>query len=155
GAGRCTFDWTTKVALGRTYETVAVAGGQSFVIGTPAGMTMGSYPFGLLTQPSNIGRRTHNDFAVVPEVGFNVGYQLTQHLKLFCGYNFLYWSRVVRAADQIDTVLDVETRPNPATGSPPFPIGPRQGMVQTRPVVPFRETDLWAQGINFGLQFPW
>ena len=49
-------------------------------------------------------------FAVVPEVGFNVGYQVTPHLKFFVGYSMLYWSRVLRAGDQVDPMIDVLAR---------------------------------------------
>jgi hypothetical protein len=34
-----------------------------------------------------------------------VGCEITGHLRLFVGYNLLYLSNVVRAADQIDRLL--------------------------------------------------
>ena len=46
---------------------------------------------GLLTVPgTNIGRFSQSRFAVVPEIGLNLGYQVTQRMKVFVGYNFLY-----------------------------------------------------------------
>ncbi len=149
--GPWTLDLTTKVALGTNHQTVDISGGQAFLVNTGTSTMMGTAPFGLLAQPTNIGTRSRDVFAVVPEVGMNLGYQWTPHLKLFVGYNFLYWSNVLRAGDQVDTVLDVNTRP---TGPSPI-IGPPTNRPQMRPIVPFRDSDFWAQGINFGLQFTW
>jgi hypothetical protein len=133
-------DVTAKVALGTTHQSVTVGGGQSaFDNGVPV-----TRPFGLLAQPSNIGYHTHDSFAVVPEINLNLGYQFTQHLKVFVGYDFLGWSNVLRAGDQVDTTLNVNSRA--------FPITPT-GM--NRPVVPFHESNFWAQGFNVGLQYNW
>ena len=41
-------------------------------------------------------------FAVLPEFGFDVGYQLTSRWRSFIGYNFLYISDVARPGNQID-----------------------------------------------------
>ena len=46
--------------------------------------------------------------------------------------------------DQIDRVLDVNQIPNFVPGPP---------VTQVRPIVPFRQADFWAQGINFGLEW--
>jgi hypothetical protein len=105
---------------------------------------------GLLALATNIGRFTRDRFSAVPEVGVNVGYRITDHLRAFVGYNFLYWGNVVRPADQIDRVLDASLIPNflnPQTGLPYTPTG------ALRPAVPFKETDYWAQGVTFGLEF--
>ena len=75
---------------------------------------------------------------------------MTDQLKAFVGYNFLYWSNVIRPGDQIDTVIDVNRVPRFV---PPGVIVPDAGV--QRPAVLFRETDFWAQGINFGVQYRW
>jgi hypothetical protein len=139
--GPWSLDMIGKVALGTTHETLDALGAQS-------GFNPASGPFtgaGLLVQPSNAGSHTRDAFAVVPEVNFNVGYQMTQHLKLFAGYDFLCWSRVARVADQIDQTVDLNTRQVPAVQPPGA----------TRPAVLFHDTALWAQGFNVGLQFTW
>jgi hypothetical protein len=85
-------------------------------------------------------------FSVIPEVGINLGYQITDGLKIFVGYNFLYWSNVVRAADQIDRTLDINQIPNfRGTTNPPAP--------QRRPFVPFKETSFIAHGLTAGLEY--
>src|SRR5262249_15174735 len=82
--------------LGSTAEVVDVAG--STVIAPPGQVpTVGNG--GLLAQPTNSGHFSRDQFAVVPEVGINVGYQVTEHLRAFVGYSFLYWSNVARPGD--------------------------------------------------------
>lgn len=150
--GPWSLDTTVKVALGDTHQTVTAMGSQ---MGTLNGV-----PFtgpGLLVQPSNAGSRSRNEFSVVPEVGLNLGYQVTQHFKVFVGYDFLYWNNVVRPGDQIDPVLNVQAqRFNLGNGQsiPVPPITQRPGD-PARPMIQFRDSDFWAQGINVGLQFTW
>jgi hypothetical protein len=136
-------DLRGKLALGGTRQIVDINGGQLIV--TPTG-TATSFTGGLLALPTNIGHFRRDRFGVLPEVGVNVGYQVTDHLRAFVGYNFLYLNSVVRPGDQIDRVIDITKIPNFAPpGTVPAP--------QARPAVLFRDTDFWAQGINFGLEF--
>ena len=98
--GPWSVDGFVKVALGNTMQTVNVGGAQTlFVNGVPAA----SANSGLLAQGTNSGHFTNSVFSVVPEVGINLGWQATQHIKLYAGYNFLYWTNVLRAGDQVDT----------------------------------------------------
>jgi len=130
-----------KIAIGVNHQTVKIDGYQSVQRG---GATL---PFvgGLLALPSNIGRHERNRFAVVPELGVNLGYQITDNLTATIGYTFMYWTNVVRPGDQIDRVLDINQIPN---FRPPAPAAP-----QRRPVVPFKESGFWAQGMNLGLEY--
>ena len=48
---------------------------------------------GLLALSSNIGNYSRSQFAVVPEFGMNLGYQLSPHLEFKFGYTFIYWMR--------------------------------------------------------------
>jgi hypothetical protein len=139
--GPWSLDVIGKLAMGTTRESVTASGGQ-VGIDPVLGRVTGA---GLLVQPSNVGTHRRDVFAVVPEVTLNVGYQVTQHLKVFGGYDFLYWSRVARVSDQIDTTLDVNSRT--------FPITQTAGA--TRPAVLLKDTGFWAQGFNVGLQFTW
>lgn len=134
----------TAVALGLVHETIDIAGGQTIL---PPGGPVQQFNGGLLALPSNSGHFVRDRFAVVPELGVNVGYQFTENFRAYVGYTFLYWSRVVRPGDQIDRVIDVSQVPN-AQG--PFP-----PVAQVRPLVPFKETDFWAHGLNFGLEYRW
>jgi hypothetical protein len=131
-----------KIGLGVTHETIDIAGSQTI---TPPGGTPSVTPGGLLALSSNSGHHTNDRFAVVPEVELKVGYRLTDQLRVFVGYNFLYWSRVVRPGDQIDRGLDVNRIMNFLPPQPP--------VAEPRPAVPFKQSDFWAQGVSVGLEF--
>ena len=45
---------------------------------------------GLLAQPTNIGRFTDDKFAVVPELGVTLGYQVTDNIQVFGKINNLF-----------------------------------------------------------------
>ncbi len=138
--GRWQLDCTSKIALGTTHEQANVSG---FTIITPAGGTPTTFTGGLFAQPTNIGHYSRDRFAVVPELGFNVGYQITDHWRAFVGYNALYWSTVARPGNQIDRVVNSGLIP-PAQSTV---AGPQ------RPVFNFKDTDFWAYGVNFGMEF--
>ena len=133
-----------KLGLGDTHETLAVLGTQT---ATPPGGPTTVTPGGLLALPGNSGRFTRDTFALVPEATVHVGYRLCNKLCVFAGYDFLYWSRVVRPDDQIDRVLDVSRVPNFAAGAAATGVA--------RPASPFKQTDFWAQGLDVGLEFIW
>lgn len=99
---------TGKVALGVTQERVSIGGGltqavvsdgfQPLAVPVTGVQVIHSPIGGLLADPASFRR---NRFAVVPEVGLNLGYQLTSCLRLSTGYSFLYWSSVARPGDQV------------------------------------------------------
>jgi hypothetical protein len=131
-----------QVALGSTDQVIDVAGS---TVTAPPGQVPTVGNGGLLAQPTNSGHFTPDRFAVVPEVGINVGYQVTEHLRAFVGYSFLYWSNVVRPGDQIDRAVTPTQLPMSAAA--PVLTGP------ARPAPVLRDTDFWAQGISFGVEF--
>jgi hypothetical protein len=132
--GRWIFGANGKVALGDMYQSVAING---VTAGNPAEIPAGGPvtlgPTGLLAQGSNSGRFHRDRFAVVPEVGLKVGYQITDNLSVFAGYSVLYMSDVVRPGEQIDLVVD------------------KNGNLHPR--VPFRGSGVWIQGFNGGLEW--
>jgi hypothetical protein len=144
---RWTVDFRTTVALGTTHQDLDIEGSQTRLA---PGALPAVFNGGLLALNSNIGERSRDVFSVVPEVGLTVGYQLTDHLKTFVGYNFLYWSNVIRPGDQIDTTIDVNRVPRFV---PPGVTVPDAG--QIRPAVLFKETDFWAHGITAGFEYRW
>ncbi len=97
-----------KVALGVTSQRVTFNGGLTQIL-TGVGTDAFGNPIetvqvnqssngGLVFQPATYSR---DRFTVVPEVGVNLGYQFTSYLRGSLGYNFLYWSSVARAGDQL------------------------------------------------------
>lgn len=138
--GRWIFDLRTSVALGGTMQFANISGSTT---SQAPGAPSSTAPGGLLALPSNMGRYTRGMVTLVEEVGFNVGYQFTNHIRGFVGYNFLFWSSVVRPAEQIDTVVNPNLIPPTIAGGP------------ARPKFSFNGSDFWVQGINLGLDIRW
>jgi hypothetical protein len=118
-----------RLALGGNDEAVKISGTTTNV-DPIRGVVVA--PGGYFSGPNNIGNHHHGEFAVVPEFGANLGYQISKNLTATVGYTFLYISDVVRAGDQIDRVVTFQTN--------------------NRPGVLFKQSDSWAQGINLGFQ---
>jgi hypothetical protein len=142
--GHLVLDLRSTVAFGVTSSTVDISGGQ---LNTLAGGTVVSSPGGLYALSSNIGQFHRSKFAVVPELNFNVGYNLTPHCRLFVGYSLIYWSNVLRPGDQIDQGLDVNRIANFPASTNTLPVA--------RPTPSLNGRDYIAQGLNFGIIFRW
>jgi hypothetical protein len=100
---------------------------------------------GYFAQPTNIGTRDRTVFAVVPEVGLTLGYRLCRWASVSVGYTFLYVSDVARPGLQVDRTIN-PTQSASFGGTPPTTLqGP------AHPAFKFEGSDVWAQGINFGL----
>ena len=139
-SGNFIISLTGKVSLGSMQEVVTLSGSSTLVGPNPLPATV---PGGLYNLGSNLGRYTNNTFAVVPEVNVRVGYQLTSHMAVTAGYNFLYIDRVVRPGDQINATLNptfIPTSPNLGV-----PFGPRQ------PTFNLDQSDFWAHGASVGV----
>src|SRR5262249_39724063 len=114
----------------------------------PAGNLVSTQSGGLLALPTNMGGHTRTVFSVVPELGLNLGYQLTDHIRIFAGYTVLYWTHVARPGQQIDRTINSNQLPTIAGpgslgGGPP------------RPMLSIRDTAFWAQGVNLGAELTW
>lgn len=143
--GFWTLDTSLRLAIGNNKQTVRV-NGSTEITDPSATPNVQTFEGGLLTQnPGNIGVFERNEFAVVPELGATLGYQLTDHLRATIGYTFIYWSNVVRPGDHIDR--DV----NPNLIPPQVP--PIAGAA--RPGFEFDTTDYWVQGLSFGGEYRW
>ncbi len=81
----------------------------------------------------------------MPQLDLKLGYQVTNNIRVFVGYDFLYWSSVIRPGDQIDQTLDLNKVPNSGA--------PFAASTQVRPIVPFRTSGYWATGVNMGVEF--
>jgi hypothetical protein len=88
---------------------------------------VGKIALGNVTQMADVNSAFHlpreTRFAVAPEVGLKIGYDLKENLRVYAGYNFLYVNHVARPGDQ-DLL--------PAS---------------------IRQTDFWAHGVSLGLEF--
>ncbi len=141
-SGRWSVDARFKFALGGTNQSVDVEGRQRVI--QPNGATQ-NFVGGLYALSSNIGLQSQTRLSFVPEVGLKIGYDITDNIRVFIGYDLIYWSTVVRPGDQIDQSLDTNLIPNAGVVQPIAN--------QVRPRVPFHQSNFWAQGVNAGLEF--
>jgi putative beta barrel porin BBP7 len=126
----------TKMAIGSNRYEVTIDGSTTTTIpGFPTTIDAN----GILATQSNIGVYEDDQFAVIPQLGLELGYQIQKNIDLFVGYNLIYWPHVQRAADQIDLNVDPRNWPPVQAGALPYPAPKLCG------------TDFWAQGINFGV----
>lgn len=141
--GYWTFDSQVRLALGTTHQTVTIDGRTR--ITDPGNPPAGNFVGGILAQRTNIGNFDQDEFTAVPELRANLGYQLTDRLRLTAGYTFIYWSNVLRPGDHISRDLNPNLLPpeaDPVTGA-------------LRPTFAFDTTDYWVQGISFGGEYRW
>jgi hypothetical protein len=146
--GRWSVEGRATVAFGDLEQVADINGAQTLHFANGA---VGNYYGGLLALPgANIGVFHHSQFSVLPEATLNLGYQVTSHLRLFIGYDFLFLGNTLRPGGAIDTRIDASRIPNfPLPGNPAIlPGAPRPGPY-------FTTSDFFAQGINFGMQFKW
>ena len=142
--GRWNLNAQTKLALGGSVMTSSISGGIA-----PGGGPTPNLPGGLLALNSNSSSVTSTKLAFIPEVNLNLGYDLTQHTRIFVGYSFMYWTAVARPGAQIDRNLDENRIPDFTTGRTVPTI------TDTRPLNVVQREPFWAQGVNFGIQFRW
>jgi len=136
GMGNFFVRGTAKVALGVTHHVVTIDGFTADnITGTNAG--------GLLALVTNIGKYDDDSFCVIPEIELTAGVYLTERLRLYAGYTFLYASKVVRPGEQIDPVVNQNFIPIVIGGGP------------IRPTFVQHTTDFWAQGIVCGMEVSW
>lgn len=133
--GRLFVQGLAQVALGQTRRVTIIEGGRLILAPDGSAVTVAG---GLLAQRTNMGRYIQNDFAAIPEVGLNVGYQILPGFRIYGGYTALYWPNVSRAGGQIDAFL-----------SQVPPTGPT---ALARPSYPGQEDSLFVHGFNAGVE---
>ncbi|MCS7047061.1 MAG: BBP7 family outer membrane beta-barrel protein [Gemmataceae bacterium] len=150
--GRWYLAGSVKVAFGVVRQVVDIQGSTTFLNvddGTGQNIPRIDGVGGLYALVTNIGRYERDDFAFLPEFGIKLGFDITDHLRIYAGYNALYLSSVVRAADQIDRRVNIDYIPDVLN---PRPVRGPQPMT---PAVLLRRADFWAQGAQFGLEYHW
>jgi hypothetical protein len=135
-----------KVALGAMAQAVDISGSLVTDEFTSSGATQ-TFAGGYFALPSNIGNYSRSTFAVVPEIGLNLGYRLSPAASITFGYTFLYASNVVRPGNQIDRTIN----PTQSTAYTENPKPNAQG--PARPSFGFNDTNFWAQGVSLGLAY--
>jgi hypothetical protein len=133
-------DFRATLAAGVVHQTLTIDGSTTLV--TPGSST--TVPGGLLAQRTNMGRRSQDEFGLVPEIGVSVGCQISRNLRAYVGYSVLYWRNdVLRPGTEIDQGVNASQIPTLS----PAPLG-----TELRPAVLLRNVDFWVQGIHFGVE---
>jgi hypothetical protein len=133
-------DVVAKVAVGDSDEHLGIGG--TTTVTRPAGF---SPDRGLFSQPTNVGRFSRHELAVVPELTVTLGLQVCPGVRAYAGYNVIYWSDVLAPADLIDPRVSVQ--PVGSRGSSPPQLG------KSLPLPILKNTDFWAQGVVVGMEF--
>ena len=138
---RWTADADLRLALGRTEQKVNIAGSTAFsMVGVE-----NTFDGGLLALPTNAGSYSRKETDLITELGLSVGYLLTSNLKITGGYRVIYWPRVMRVGDTIDSTVNGSYIPDPMV----IPAGPLE------PSFAFRTSSYWIQGLSLGLDYRW
>ncbi len=135
-------DVRAGLGLGVVHQTLDVQGSTTLTTATARTTAAG----GLLAQTTNIGRRSQDEFGIIPEAGLTVGCQITRHVRAFVGYSILYWRDDVLRPDS-EMTRRVDRALIPASGPIVAPLG-----TETRPAPQLREVDFWLQGVHFGVE---
>jgi hypothetical protein len=132
--GRWSLDVVGKAAIGVNNQYVSLNNLATVDVNNQAG---GGRP--LVDVVQSFQEFTRNRFSAIPELMVTGGYQLTDHLKVTVGYDLLYWTAVVRAADQIAA--------DPVTG---YPYGTTAGSFATG--FSWNESHYFAEGLRLGAE---
>jgi hypothetical protein len=144
--GSMTFGLRATIAAGVNLQKVDINGGSSSL--APGATSPITTAGGLFALPSNIGSRDRTVFAVVPEIGATVGYQVTSSLRVFGGYNVLSFTNVARAGEQINRNVNGTFIPDPTTGT-------AAGVGTASPLFKHRDSDFYAHGWTAGVEWRW
>ena len=82
----------------------------------------------------------NNEFNTVSRFGVSINRRILDNLDFVFGYDFLFWSQVWRAPDQIDRNV------NPTQIPPDVLVG------DALPAFQDNATSYWAHGLNFTLE---
>ncbi|MFM8174162.1 MAG: BBP7 family outer membrane beta-barrel protein [Pirellulaceae bacterium] len=146
--GYWSMDLLMRTAMGVNRQVVSIDGSSTHISNGPPAVTT-NYDSGLFATTTNEGNYSRSRFAVIPEMGMTVGYQLTERCRFNVGYTFIYWSSIVRPGDQIDRELNPANIPAIINRNVTTPTNPR------KPNFDFVESDYWVQGLSLGMDYRW
>src|SRR5262249_19587077 len=115
-----------KLAMGVTNQFLTIDGTSTLYPNN--GLPTVTLPGGILALRNNIGSNSNREFTIMPDLSLSLSYQCTQHLRLFGGYNFIYWNNVIRPGDYANNAVDSRNIPTDQNfngtfkgGAPTFP----------------------------------
>jgi hypothetical protein len=125
-----------RAAVGRLCREVAIRGN---TVTTVPGQDPERQTGGVYALVDNIGTRGSSDWAVFPEVGVTLRWQLTPEFGVRVGYSAFYLDSIARPSDQINLSINPNSFP---------PVSNFSGEGITRRV----ESDAWIQNVTFGAE---
>ncbi len=126
-----------KIALGQTQQNIAIAGSRT---NTTNGVSAAPTDGFVYAQPTNSGMQNQSAFSAIPELQCRLGYDVTKHIQLYAGYDYFYWTNVLRPGNAVDSVINTSQRNGqPLVGS-------------ARPEPVMSPSGIWAQGMTFGVE---
>lgn len=140
-----------KVALGAMCEELNIQGSlftNDYTLFRDAPPTVQEFSGGYFALPTNIGHHNQTNFAVIPEVNINLGYNITDTFRFKVGYTFLYVSNMLWSGNQIDTNIN-PTQAVSYTFDPPN----TKLVGQASPKALLKTSDFWVQGVSIGFDF--
>jgi hypothetical protein len=134
---RWSFEWRSKLAIGNMRQVVERTGWStvSDTINTSTTDT------GLLVQATNRGRNVVDEFCLIPEIGFDIGLQLTPQWKANVGYTLVYVSQAAQPGEFVDPAINRVLA------------GGGVSTAGARPAYVSQDTDFYAHGISAGFEF--
>lgn len=142
------FDLRGKIAFGATNGKLNILGSvltNEFNAVPSTGVPL-SFVGGIFALPTNMGGHSKWIFSVIPEVNFDIGYQLMSCARINVGYSFLAVNKIMRGAPQIHRDLNLTQSP----AQIPSPVPELDGALS--PTANFETQSFWAQGINVGVE---
>ena len=130
------FESMFRLGLGNLRRRVDIAGSTTTTSAAGASNTEAQ---GLLARNTNGQSFKDDTFVVLPEVGFNVAYNIRPGLDFNVGYNYMLVPKVAQASRQLDKQLAVNLS-DPLTGS-------------LDPQLDFEERKYWLHSLGLGLQW--
>lgn len=139
--GKFNVESMVKIALGGSQQRVNISGA-TLTNNPNAGGEFGGPGF-VFTQQSNIGAYNFTRFAVLPEFGAKLSYNLTDNFNLSLSYNIMYLSSVALSGNNFDKVT------NPTPGFTPA----ANSYNGIHPAFLKQSQDYWVQGVGVGAEF--
>jgi Putative beta barrel porin-7 (BBP7) len=142
---RFILDLRGKVALGVMHQSADVFGSTTTTsqLNATSPPNVATTPGGLLSGPLDNGTHSRNVLSWAPELNAKVGYMVTPSIRAYLGYDFLYLWNVLRPSDLTGlstsgATVTVAGVPNPLT--------------VTQPAFQFKDSNVWVQGVNVGVE---
>ena len=134
-------DLGLNLAIGTARQELDVRGQTGVTSGGANTVTDG----GFYAQSTNSGSWHRNRLSVVPSMECALGFEARDGWRFSVAYNLMYWTNVLRAAEQIDSTINPNLFP-PSVASVTEP---------ARPAAQFNESDYLAHGISIAIEKRW